>query len=75
MIAHQMTVAEAYRRRDEIERAGKAIYVKGYTAEDSVHKVLFHVNQPGDPWYEVWLVTRHSQYLVVMPARASVTVE
>ncbi len=75
MTAQQMTIAEAYQRRDEIERAGQAIFVKGYTAEDSVHKVLFHANQPGDPWYEVWLVTRHSQYLIIMPAKAPVSVE
>ena len=67
----QMTLAEAYRRRESIAEAGQAIYCKGRKA-NAVRRVIFHARQPGGVWFNVWLVFDEEASLVAMHADAPV---
>ncbi len=67
----EISLAEAYRRRESIDAAGQAIYCRGRRT-GSTHRIVFHARQPGGNWFNVWLVEEDDAILVAMHAEASV---
>ena len=67
----ELTLAEAYRRRESIAEDGQAIYCKG-SDTGIVHRIVFHGRQPGGVWFNIWLTTPGDVSLVAMQAAAPV---
>ncbi len=51
----EMSLAEAYRRREEIKRIGKTIYFRADTAEDSYPLDFVDISHRKPNWYMVML--------------------
>ncbi len=67
----EITLAEAYRRRESIAEDGQSIYCKG-SDTGVVNRIVFHGRQPGGVWYNIWLATPGDVSQVAMHADARV---
>ncbi len=67
----ETTLAEAYRRRESIDRDHQAVYCQG-SHTGVRRRIVFHARQPGGNWYNVWLVAGDDAVLVAMHIDARV---